>query len=190
MRGFDLRRLWRILRVAVSHLVAHAWGERLLSRVPRLARRLPHPGAPGPERLRLALEELGGTFIKLGQMLALQPDILSLEYCNALFKLLDRVEPFPYADVERTFLEELGRPPEAVFDRFERESFAAASIGQVHRAVLGGRLLAVKVRRPTVETDFAGDIRLMVAWIRLVKAFRIRRLQWLIEPLSEFVGWT
>jgi ubiquinone biosynthesis protein len=190
VKGLDLRRLGRIVRVAAGHLAAHAWGERLLRRAPRLARRLPYPGLPGPERLRVALEELGGTFIKLGQMLALQPDILSLAHCNALFKLLDRVEPFPYADVERTFREELGRTPEEVFDRFERESFAAASIGQVHRATLDGRVLAVKVRRPTVETDFAGDIRLMSGAVRLVKALRFQRLYWLIEPLSEFIAWT
>jgi ubiquinone biosynthesis protein len=149
----NLRRLGHIGRVLARHglslLLGRPEWRRLIRPGGRLARRLPPPDLPGPERLRLVLEELGGTFIKLGQMLALQPDILSLEYCNALFKLLDRVEPFPYADVERTFLEELGRPPEAVFDRFERDSFAAASIGQVHRALLGERLLAVKVRRPT-----------------------------------------
>lgn len=190
MTGIDRRRLVRIFRVGVAHLLAHAWGDRLRRRAPRLARRLPHLGVSGPVRLRLALEELGGTFIKLGQMLALQPDILSLEYCNALFELLDRVEPFPYADVERTFREELGRPPEEVFDAFERDSFAAASIGQVHRATLGGRELAVKVRRPTVETDFAGDIRLMSAVVRTIQVLRLRPLYWLIEPLSEFIAWT
>lgn len=189
-KGLDLRRLARIARVGGLHLLAHAWGERLRRRAPRLARRLPQVGMAGPERLRLTLEELGGTFIKLGQMLALQPDILSLEYCNALFKLLDRVEPFPYAGVERTFREELGGTPDEVFDRFEHESFAAASIGQVHRATRDGRTLAVKVRRPSVERDFAGDLRLMTAAIAIVRALRVRRLFWLIEPVSEFIAWT
>lgn len=189
-KGLDLRRLARIARVAGLHLAAHAWGERLLRRAPSLARRLPQVGTSGPDRLRLALEELGGTFIKLGQMLALQPDILSLEYCNALFKLLDQVEPFPYADVERTFREELGCAPDEVFDRFEHDSFAAASIGQVHRATRDGRALAVKVRRPSVERDFAGDLRLMSAGIGVVRTLRIRRLFWLIEPVSEFIAWT
>lgn len=192
--GFDLPRLARIVRVAVTHLAAQILLRRATERRLRIARRFPHllprPGISGPERLRLALEEAGGTFIKLGQMLALQPDILSLTYCNALFELLDRVEPFPYEDVERTFVEDLGRAPEEVFDRFERRSFAAASIGQVHRAVLDGRELAVKVRRPSVETDFAGDIRLMSAAVRAVEALRLQRLYWLIEPLSEFIAWT
>jgi ubiquinone biosynthesis protein len=179
----NLRRLGRILRIGGGHLLASWWERR------------PWPGPPrppigGPERLRLALEEIGGTFIKLGQMLALQPDILPLDYCNALFKLLDRVEPFDYADVERIVVEDLGRRPEEVFDTFDTESFAAASIGQVHHATLGGRRLAVKVQRPTVESDFAGDIRLMVIAIGLIRSLRLRPLDWLVEPLSEFVAWT
>lgn len=179
----NLRRLGRILRIGGRHLLA-AWWER---------RRWPNPPRRpigGPERLRLALEEIGGTFIKLGQMLALQPDILPLAYCNALFKLLDRVEPFGYADVERIVVEDLGRRPEEVFDSFDRASFAAASIGQVHHATLGGRRLAVKVQRPTVETDFAGDIRLMTAMVLWIRRLRLAPLHWLVEPLSEFVAWT
>src|SRR5215469_18563569 len=79
-------------------------------RWPVLRQFFPSP-IPAPERLRRAFEELGGTYIKFGQMLALQPDILSLEYCNALFNLLDRVRPFDYSEVERTFVEELGKTP-------------------------------------------------------------------------------
>jgi len=158
----NLRRLTHIVRVALAHLLAHRLGRRLAaSRLPplrRLALRLPDPSMPAPERLRVALEKMGGTFIKLGQMLALQPDILSLEYCNALVKLLDRVEPFPFEDVKRTSLEDLGRSPETAFDEFERKPFAAASVAQVHRARLAGRDLAAKVRRPSVLTDFAGDL--------------------------------
>jgi ubiquinone biosynthesis protein len=133
----NLRRLGRILHVVGRHLLAGWWQEgRRWGGGPR------RPALGGPERLRVALEEIGGTFIKLGQMLALQPDILPLEYCNALFKLLDRVEPFPYSEVERIVVEDLGRPPEEIFDSFETASFAAASIGQVRLATLGGRRLA------------------------------------------------
>jgi ubiquinone biosynthesis protein len=145
---------------------------------------------PGPVRLRSALEDLGGSFIKLGQMLALQPDILSLEYCNALFTLLDRVTPFEYEHVERTFVEEFGRPPEDLFDTFSREPLATASVGQVHVATLDGRRLAVKVRRPNVDRDFAGDIRLITGLMRVVRRARLTGLYWLLEPLGEFVAWT
>ena len=145
---------------------------------------------PGPIRLRQTLEDLGGSFIKLGQMLALQPDILSLEYCNALFTLLDRVQPFPYEHVRATFEEEFGQPPEELFDTFSREPLATASVGQVHVATLGGRKLAVKVQRPNVETDFAGDIRLITLTTVLIRRLRVARLYWLLEPLDEFVAWT
>jgi ubiquinone biosynthesis protein len=169
--------------------LAHA-GTGRLPRWRWLRRRWPATDLPGPERLRVMLEELGGTFVKLGQMLALQPDILSLEYCNALFNLLDRVAPFDFAAVERTFVEELGRTPAEVFDSFDRRPIAAASIGQVHVARMRGRTLAVKVQRPTVEADFGGDIRLMAAAIRWIRRLRLRRLAWMVEPLSEFVAWT
>ena len=101
-------------------------------------------GLPGPRRLRMLFEDLGGTFIKFGQMLALQPDILSVEYCDALFDLLDRVEPFPYSEVERIVAEELGAGPDEIFDRFDPEPLATASVGQVHVAWLGERKGAVR----------------------------------------------
>lgn len=185
----NLRRAGWIFRVFAAHALANLLGARL-ERWPWLARRLPPGVLPEPERLRMIFEDLGGTFLKFGQMLALQPDILSLEYCNALFKLLDRVDPFPYADVDRVFREDLGKPPEEIFDSIEREPIATASIGQVHVAWIGGRKLAVKVQRPAVEIDFAGDIRLMVATIGLVRRLRLTRLYWTIEPMSEFVAWT
>lgn len=182
----NLRRLAHIVRVIAKHGLARV----VAARWPKLARHVPAGMLSGPERLRAALEELGGTFIKFGQLLALQPDILSLEYCNALFSLLDRMPPFPYEQVEQIFKEEFGRTTEEVFDVFNRHPIASASIGQVHVAHLGGRKLAVKVRRPTVETDFVGDLRLMTAAMRAIKGLRIQRFQWLIEPLREFVAWT
>jgi ubiquinone biosynthesis protein len=185
----NLRRLGHILRVLLAHGTAHALGPRL-ARWPALARRLPPGDLPGPRRLAAVLEDLGGSFIKFGQMLALQPDILSLEYCNALFDLLDRVAPFPYAEVEAVVRADLGRGPDELFDVFERQPLATASIGQVHVAWRGGRKLAVKVQRPVVETTFAGDIRLMSAMVAAIRRFRIRGLAWLIVPTSEFVAWT
>lgn len=184
-----LRRLAHIFRVAARHIAAHSLSV-LVSRWPRLAQRLRVRRISGPERLRLMLEDIGGTFIKFGQMLALQPDIISLEYCNALFNLLDRVTPVPFKEVERIFVEEVGARPSEIFDSFDLEPIATASIGQVHFATSDGRKLAVKVQRPHVETDFAGDIRLMAATISLIKRLRIRGLYWLLEPTGEFLAWT
>lgn len=185
----SLRRLAYITRVILRHVFAHA-ATALVWRWPRLARRLGVARLGGPERLRVMLEDIGGTFIKFGQMLALQPDIISLEYCNALFNLLDRVTPFPYSEVERIFVEELGARPSEIFDTFEETPLATASIGQVHVGYIGGRKVAVKVQRPDVEIDFAGDIRLMSATIRIIKRLRVRRLYWMLEPVGEFLAWT
>jgi ubiquinone biosynthesis protein len=185
----NARRLTHILRVVLSHFIAYLLGPRLVAR-PRLARWLPAPELTPPERLRQVFEDLGGTFVKFGQMLALQPDILSPEYCNALFDLLDRVEAFPYADARRIVTEELGRPPEEVFDSFDPKPLATASVGQVYVAYLEGRKVAVKVQRPRVEVEFAGDLRLMAATMATIRWLRLKPCYWMLEPMTEFVGWT
>jgi predicted unusual protein kinase regulating ubiquinone biosynthesis (AarF/ABC1/UbiB family) len=185
----DLRRLIYIASVLLRHLLAHLLGVRL-GRWPWLAQRLPSGADSGPERLRMVFEEVGGTFVKLGQMLALQPDILPLAYCNALFKLLDRIDPFDFVETERIFREQFGREPTEIFARFAPQPLATASIGQVYAAYLGARKVAVKVQRPSVKDDFAGDIRLMTGLIRLIQTLRIRPLYWILEPLGEFVAWT
>jgi len=185
----NMRRLIRILRLVLAYLVCHLLGRRLQS-WPRLARRLPGAGLSPPQRFRRLFEDLGGTFVKFGQMLALQPDILSLEYCNALFNLLDRVEPFPYAEARRIVTEELGRPPEEIFDAFDSKPLATASVGQVHVAYLQGHKVAVKVQRPRVESEFAGDLHLMTATMTAIRWLRLKALYWLLEPMTEFVGWT
>jgi len=185
----NLLRLMHIASVLTRHLLAHVTHGRL-ARWPWLARRLPDGTLSRPERLRMLFEDLGGTFIKFGQMLALQPDILPFAYCNALFNLLDRITPFGVEQVEKIFADEFGRRPAEIFDHFDPQPIATASIGQVYVAYLGERKVAVKVQRPSVQTDFAGDIRLMTVAIRLINALRVKRLYWMIEPMSEFVAWT
>src|SRR6185503_12644345 len=106
----SMRRLAFITFVITKHVITHAYG-MFLPRLPGVFSRRSYVRLSGPDRLRAALEELGGSFIKFGQMLALQPDILSLEYCNALFDLLDRITPFDCTDVEQIFLEEVGKTP-------------------------------------------------------------------------------
>lgn len=186
----SLRRLGQIGAVVVLHLLAHAAGV-MFARWPRLARRLSLSRLSGPARVRAAFEDLGGTFIKFGQMLALQPDIISLDYCDALFDLLDRCSPADYAYVERTFIEETGKKPGEIFEAFDQQPIATASIGQVHVARLqGGRKVAVKVQRPRVDTDFVGDIRLIEVAIKFIKHLHLWFLFWMLEPMTEFVAWT
>ena len=186
-RWVQARRLLHVIRVLGVHGLAHAFA-RTGWAWPR--RVLPLCALTPPERFRRLFEDLGGSFIKFGQMLALQPDIVTLEYCNELFNLLDRISPFGYEEVERVFLEELSASPSDLFDVFEREPIATASIGQVHVAVLNGRKVAVKVQRPSVDVDFMGDIMLMTFAMRLIRRFDLRSLFWTLEPMGEFVAWT
>jgi ubiquinone biosynthesis protein len=186
--GLNLRRLLHILRVLLTHAFAYLVVRR--ARWPWLVRRVPLAALTGPQRFRRLLEDLGGSFIKFGQMLALQPDIVSLEYCDELFNLLDRIAPFPFAHVEQVFLEELGQPLSALFDDFDTEPIATASIGQVHAAQLGGRTVAVKVQRPTVDAEFVGDLRMMMMAMYMIRRLSITTLFWTLEPMSEFVAWT
>jgi len=184
----SLRRLAWMLRVGLRHAI-HRGALPLVERWPRLEKTFYHARLEGPERLRVMLEEIGGTFIKFGQMLALQPDILSLEYCNALFKLLDQVDPFDFVHVEHTIGEELG-PPDEVFDSIEREPLATASVGQVHTAWLDGQKVAVKVQRPNVRAEFMSDIRMMTVAMWLIRTLRLKIIYWMLEPMNEFVSWT
>ncbi|HEU0316387.1 MAG TPA: AarF/UbiB family protein [Solirubrobacteraceae bacterium] len=145
----------------------------------------------GPVRLRRALEGLGGTWVKLGQALALRFDLLPPAYCHELFGLLNEVRPFAYAEVERIIAGELGRGVEEAFASFEREPFGAASIGQVHGAVLHtGERVAVKVQRPGVRRLFATDIGLMyrvAGLIDLTHAIGGTRTR---DVIDEFARWT
>jgi ubiquinone biosynthesis protein len=141
--------------------------------------------------MRRAFEELGGAWIKLGQMLALRFDLLPEAYCDELFKLLNQVHPFPWPEVRATIRAELGAEPEAIFESFDQESFAAASIGQVHHAVLrSGKHVAVKVQRPGIREILQADIDLMYAtswlldWTNVFGATRSR------EVIDEFARWT
>lgn len=185
----SLTRAFGISRIAARQLV-RAGVHRVFRRWPRLARRIAGPEVGGPTRLKAFFEQAGGAFIKLGQLLALQPDILPLRYCNELYDLLDRVEPSPFEDIEAVFVEELGRAPAQVFDRFDREPLSTASIGQVHVAYRDGRKYAVKVRRRGADAEFAEDIRLMDGLLRLVEFLRAERFFWLRSPITEFIDWT
>lgn len=111
------------------------------------------------EELADDLERLGPTFIKLGQLLSTRSDILPPAYMQALSRLQDKIDPFPYAQVEDIVCSELGVRLSKAFQEFEIEPIAAASLGQVHRAVLrNGRSVAVKVQRPGIREQIADDL--------------------------------
>lgn len=101
------------------------------------------------ERFRVFLEELGPTFIKIGQIASTRSDIFPVDIVNELEKLQDDVPPFSYEEVQGVFLTEFGIEVEEMFSEFRTTPLAAASIGQVHYAVLKtGERVAVKIQRP------------------------------------------
>jgi ubiquinone biosynthesis protein len=108
------------------------------------------------------LEQLGPTFVKVGQLLSTRADLLPPDALRALARLQDGVEPFAFDDVERTIAEELSVRISKAFSRFDRTPLAAASLGQVHRAALrDGREVAVKIQRPGVRDQVLRDMETM-----------------------------
>jgi ubiquinone biosynthesis protein len=140
-------------------------------------------------RFRVLLEDLGGSFVKFGQVLAVQPDLLPPGYATALLDLLDRVAPVPTDVFMRSLADELG-PAVGRLEGIDPQPLATASIAQVHVANLDGRKVAIKVQRPGIEQAFRADVRMMMILLRVVRLFRVRPLYWLDEPIREFAGWT
>jgi ubiquinone biosynthesis protein len=114
---------------------------------------------PTPEQFVRDLEKMGPTFVKLGQLLSSRADLLPPPYLKALARLQDNVEPFPFKDVEAAIHDELGVRISKAFAYFDPKPLAAASLGQVHRAMLrDGREVAVKVQRPGIRKQIAEDL--------------------------------
>ena len=117
---------------------------------------------PPPVQVRMALEELGPTFVKLGQILAGRADLLGPEWIAELSRLHASVPPVPLEQLRPTLREDLGADPETVFPRFDPEPLAGASIAQVHRAALAdGTEVIVKIRRPGIVETIEADLRLL-----------------------------
>ncbi|MDO4805011.1 MAG: lipopolysaccharide core heptose(II) kinase RfaY [Lachnospiraceae bacterium] len=115
-----------------------------------------------PEKLRIILEELGPTYIKLGQIMSLHSDILPKAYCDELMKLNSEVTPMPFEDVEDVINGSYRLPWQDVFASIEHEPLGSASIAQVHKAVLlTGEEVVVKVERKGIYDKMARDIRLL-----------------------------
>ncbi len=115
------------------------------------------------QRLRLAFEELGPTYIKLGQILSIRPDLIPAAFIEELAKLQDNVPPFSFSDVKQIIENELGRPAEEVYSELSNEPLASASIGQVHKAVLmDNEQVAIKIQRPGIRKTIEIDLEIML----------------------------
>ncbi|MCH8958965.1 MAG: ubiquinone biosynthesis regulatory protein kinase UbiB, partial [Proteobacteria bacterium] len=172
----NLVRLLRINRVLVNHGLDEIVQAAHLFRPLRLIARLSPASwgakkqGPRGERIRLALQELGPIFVKFGQALSTRRDLLPLDIADELAMLQDRVPPFPSSEAKAMAEKAYGQSLDEVFDRFDDDPLAAASIAQVHKATLKtGEEVIVKILRPGVEAQIRQDLDVLHALARLAQ---------------------
>jgi ubiquinone biosynthesis protein len=189
----EMRRFGTIARV----LAKHGFGDLVDRRAGRNGGRpemtfeqklTSRPGFPSPRRIRLALEELGPSFVKLGQLMSTRADIFPPDYIDEFKKLQDQVPPTPFPEIRRVLESELKRPLNRIFQEFDSQPVAAASVGQVHVARLfSDEKVAVKVIRPGIEKKIQEDIRLMYFLAnRIEKTFEVGRILGVVNVVQEF----
>jgi ubiquinone biosynthesis protein len=167
----DLTRIRQIVTVLNKHgfgrfLVRGGFGRFL----PDDATKGEEGGVPWPERVREAITELGPTYVKLGQVLSVRPDIVPNKLAVELQKLQDRVPPVSYEAIREVLEAELGGPVASFFKDFSETPLAAASIAQVHAARLeDGTPVAVKIQRPDIVPVIAADIRILMGFARMLE---------------------
>ena len=145
-----------------------------------------------PARIRLALQELGTTFIKLGQMLSTRPDLVGDEIAAELTKLQDDVPPVDLEIIKSTIETELSNSTEDLFSEFEEEALGSASIGQVHKVVLkNGDKVAIKIQKPGVEEIIHKDITIMRFLAKRINdympQFRINNLPRIVDEFERSI---
>ncbi|QOT74568.1 AarF/ABC1/UbiB kinase family protein (plasmid) [Sphingobium fuliginis] len=154
---------------------------------------------PLPRRTRLALEELGPTFVKLGQILATRGDLLPEDWITELEQLHSRAPTVAFEHLRPAVEDALGQPPETAFARFDPAPLAAASMAQVHRATLtDGREVVLKIRRPGIRPRMEADLRLIAQLAAIVEkaSAEARRfaptamMRQLAEAISEELDFT
>jgi ubiquinone biosynthesis protein len=176
MLGKRMRHLSRYREIAAA-LMRHGFGmiveeigfdhilslpQRMLFETREKGARPEKSGKTVGERIRLVLQELGPTFVKLGQIASTRPDVIPEEIIRELEKLQDQVPPFSFQEVRDIVEAELGGKLETLFPEFEATPLAAASIGQVHRARLwSGEKVAVKIQRPHIASVIETDLEIL-----------------------------
>ncbi len=186
----NLGRLSEIAQVAVRHGFGYFFERHKLTDLLPWGERPPDPEERSARgvRLRELLDELGPTFVKFGQLLSTRPDVVPPDIIAELRGLQDDVRPVPFAAVREVIQSELGLELEKLFVEFEKQPIAAASIGQVHRAVLpNGDRVAVKVQRPDAPRQIEADLALLYQAARVIKE-RVHALDFIDarELVDEF----
>jgi len=144
-----------------------------------------------PQILLKVFEDLGGSFVKLGQLLSLRPDLIPGNYCDELSKLQDKVRPFAGQEAVSIIEKELGKPLEKIFLEFDHTPVAAASMGQVHIAKLkDGKKVAVKVQRPGIERTVKIDIKLLYRIASMIKKRYGSKILDPVDIVREFERYT
>ena len=167
----DLDRLRQIVVVLVRHGFGEVVGRAGLASFRPRSEPPPGPEGPAPaasalgERIRLVVQELGPSFVKLGQIVSTRPDVIPADIVTELKKLQDDVTPVPFADLRAHVEAELGAPIAEIFETFEETPLASASIGQVHRATLRNadriEAVVVKIQRPGIKDIIERDLDLL-----------------------------
>ncbi len=144
-----------------------------------------------PETIRNIFDEMGGTFVKLGQLLSLRPDLIPYNYSKELSKLQDEVKPFPYSEAKKIVESELGKKIAEVFSEFPKKPVASASIGQVYKAkLITGEEVAVKVQRPGIQKIVSTDIDIMAFFAKQINRYFKPKIFNPEEIIQEFKEYT
>jgi len=192
----NAKRLRQIVLVLVKYGLEHFFDRPSLERYSKIGKKILRVKQEDkkikqlslPQRARLVLEELGTTFIKLGQVLSTRPDLISPKFTEEFGKLQDQVAPFSYDKVEEQIKNELGKSTKELFVEFEKKPIAAASLSQVHKAKLpNGKIIAIKVQRPQIEKIIEADLAILFNLAKfLEKRILGIRLYQPIEIIEEF----
>jgi ubiquinone biosynthesis protein len=193
----DIQRLEEIIQVFFeAGLGYHLHRLKLKIHLPFHKRIRPHLKLTSKQetaiRLRNSFEKLGPTFVKLGQLLSIRPDLIPIEFTKEFEKLQDQVPSFPYSQAKKIIEAELGKPLEKIFKTFQKTPVASASIAQVHKATLkNGKIVAVKVQRPNIKEIIEEDLDILLYFAHLLeKHFPETKNYRPSDVVNEFATWT
>jgi len=187
----DIKRMEEVLSVLVKYGFGYVFRDTNLERKWFLKENIDSKKLTVPIRIRMAMDELGGSFVKLGQLLSIRADLVGFEIAEELKKLQDQVAPFPSNKAKEIIENELRMPIKSVFTKFEEQPVASASIGQAHKATLkSGAIVIVKVQRPDIKENMFTDLDIMKKIAEHLKENEFFQKFKIQEILNEFEDYT